>query len=123
MTASSLPTALRAGAQGLYALEAAAGLIIAHGTWLARDDFGCYIHRGPGTAALDWEAAISALEGGRLPSSGGERRMLQLAASLAYDIPVSLGQAVTGIDDRNADLLVRAVRYASGRRQFPRSGG
>jgi hypothetical protein len=36
MTASPLQAALRAGAQGLYVLEAATGLIIAHGTWLAR---------------------------------------------------------------------------------------
>jgi hypothetical protein len=43
MTASSLPTALRAGAQGIYVLEAAAGLIIAHGTWLTRDDFRDHI--------------------------------------------------------------------------------
>ena len=47
MTASSLPAALRAGAEGLYALEAATGLIIAHGTWLARGgDFGGFIHHG-----------------------------------------------------------------------------
>ena len=55
MTASSLPAALRAGAQGLYALEAATGLIIAHGTWLAREDFTRFIDVGistsdPGTA-------------------------------------------------------------------------
>jgi hypothetical protein len=37
MTAPSLPAALRAAAEGLYALEAATGLIIAHGTWLAAD--------------------------------------------------------------------------------------
>lgn len=44
MTVSSLPAALRAGAAGLYALEAATGLIIADGTWLARhDDFGRFI--------------------------------------------------------------------------------
>jgi hypothetical protein len=62
MTVSSLPAALRAGAAGLYALEAATGLIIAHGTWLARDDdFGYFIHHGVGTAAIDWEAAIGAL--------------------------------------------------------------
>jgi hypothetical protein len=41
MTAPSLPTALRAGAQGIYALEAATGLVIAHGTWLTRDDLAC----------------------------------------------------------------------------------
>lgn len=46
--------------------------------------------------------------------------MLRLAASLADQALVSLGDAITGIDDRNAGLLVRAVRHASGRRQFPR---
>ena len=65
VTASSLPAALRAGAEGLYALEAATGLIIAHGTWLARGgDFGGFIHHGAGTAAIDWAAAIDALLGG-----------------------------------------------------------
>ena len=46
MTVLSLPAALRAAAEGLYALEAATGLIIAHGTWLERDDFACFIHHG-----------------------------------------------------------------------------
>ena len=121
MTASSLPAALRAGAAGLYALEAATGLIIAHGTWLARsDDFGHFIHHGPGTAAIDWEAAITALDAGELPSSAGEKRMLRLAASLADQVTVSLGEAVTGIDDRNFTLFIKAVLHASGQRQFPR---
>ncbi len=35
MTASSLPAALRVGAQGRYALEAATGLIIAHGSCIS----------------------------------------------------------------------------------------
>lgn len=43
MTASPLPAALRAGADGLYALEAATGLIIAHASWLAREDFARYM--------------------------------------------------------------------------------
>ena len=107
------------GLPPLYALEAATGLIIAHGTWLDRDDFGNFIHHGTGTAAIDWEAAISTLDGGRLPSSGGERRMLRLAASLADRAPVSLGEAITGIDERNVGLLVRAILHASGQRQFP----
>lgn len=46
--------------------------------------------------------------------------MLRLAASLASDIPVQLGDAVTGIDNRNVGLLVKAIRHAAGRRQFPR---
>ena len=54
MTASLLPAALRAGPRGLYAIEAATGLIIARESWLARDDFACFIHAGnsisdPGT--------------------------------------------------------------------------
>jgi hypothetical protein len=40
MTVPSLPAALRAGAEGLYALEAATGLIIAHG-----DRLGSRHHR------------------------------------------------------------------------------
>lgn len=50
----------------------------------------CFIHHGAGTAAIDWEAAITALDAldaGGLPGSGGETRMLRLAASLADDIP------------------------------------
>ena len=45
--------------------------------------------------------------------------MLQLAASLAGQAPVVLGDAVTGLDDRNIQMLVKAVLHASGRRQFP----
>ena len=82
MTASSLPAALRAGAAGLYALEAATGLIIAHGTWLARsNDFGHFIHHGPGTAAIDWEAAIDALHAGGLPCSGLLTELPDVAAA------------------------------------------
>lgn len=46
--------------------------------------------------------------------------MLRLAASLAADNPVRLGEAVTGIDNRNVGFLVKAVLHASGQRQFPR---
>jgi hypothetical protein len=125
MTGPSLPAALRAGADGIYTAEAATGLIIACGSWLARDDYASFITAGtsissPGTvlAGIDWDAAIDTLSAGRLPSSGGERRVLQLAASLARDIPVRLGDAVTGIDQRNVGLLVKAIRHVSGRRQF-----
>ena len=34
-------------------------------------------------AVVDWEAAVAALEAGRLPCSGGEGRILRLAASIA----------------------------------------
>jgi hypothetical protein len=89
MTVQSLPAALRAAAQGIYALEAATGLIVAHRTWLERDDFAPFIHHDTDTAAIDWEAAIGALDIGELPSSAGEKRMLRLAASLAGQAPSS----------------------------------
>lgn len=127
MTALPLHAALRAAADGLYALEAGTGLLIAHGSWPAREDFGRFIHiadsiTSPGTdlAVIDWEAAIAALDAGECPSSSGEKQMLRLAASLASDVPVRLGEAVTGIDDRNVELLVKAVFHAAGQRQFLR---
>ena len=52
-------------------------------------------------------------------SQQAERRMLTLASSLAGQAPVILGDAITGIDDRNVGLLVQAVLHASGQRQFP----
>jgi hypothetical protein len=48
--------------------------------------------------------------------------MLRLAASLADQVSVTLGDAITGIDDRDVGaLLVKAVLHASERRQVPRS--
>jgi hypothetical protein len=93
MTTTGLPAALQSCAHGIYALEAATGLIIAHASWLDRDDYTRFIRTGPGTAAMasiDWPAAITALNIGELPCSGGENRMLQLAASLAGQAPVIL---------------------------------
>jgi len=65
-------------------------------------------------AAIDWEAAISALQVGELPCSGGERRILQLAASLAAGSPVSLRDTVTGLDAINAARFLIAIRHAAG---------
>lgn len=126
MTTTSLPAALRAAAEGLYAIEAATGLFIAHGTWLHREDFSSrVIYHGTRKATVGGEAAVAALDAGELPGSGGERRMLRLAASLGDHATVSLGEAITGIDERNVGLLISviaAVLHASGRRQFPDSG-
>ncbi len=66
-------------------------------------------------AAVDWEAAVAALEAGRLPCSG-EGRMLRLAASIAAGVPVDLGGAVSGLDAANAGLAAGAVLHAAGHR-------
>ena len=91
MTTDDLTAALHACAAGLYPLEAGIALLISNGTFLQRDDFTTrFIEHGTsisdGTtpmAAIDWDAAITALNAGELPCSGGERRILQLSASLA----------------------------------------
>jgi hypothetical protein len=117
-----LPAALRACARGFYPAEASAELLISHGSFLARHDFtGRFIRLGVTAgdtrmAAIDWDAAITALNFGELPCSGGERRILHLAASLAAGIPVDLCDAVTGLDDRNIRLLLTAISHASGKR-------
>ena len=120
-----LATALRAHAQGLYCPEAAAELLIA-GSWLHRADFTSqFVHLqrglagGPEMATIDWPAAITAL-GTSLACSGGEQRMLKITASLADGIPVDLRDTVTGLDDRNIQLLITAVLHASGQRPTPR---
>jgi hypothetical protein len=116
---NSMANALRNHAEGSYCLEAAAELLITQ-TWLHRTDFA---HRfltlsraltdGRLMGFIDWPAAITALDAGRLPCSGGERRMLRLIASLADGIPVDLREAL-GIDRNNLGHLITAIRHASG---------
>jgi hypothetical protein len=118
-----LAAALRAGASGLYCAEAGAELLIGQESWLSRHDFtGPFLtvtprQAGKATvAAVDWSAAVAALDGGTLPCSGGERRMLRLAASIAGGIPADLGETLTGLDRANIAAAARAVLHAGGHR-------
>ena len=124
MTTDNLTAALHACAAGLYPLEAGVALLTGNGTFLHRDDFTSrFIQHGTSSgtpmAAIDWHAAITALQAGELPCSGGERRILLLAASLAADTSVGLGDTVTGIDDANISRLLTAIRHAAGKRPWP----
>lgn len=100
--AAALATALRARADGFHQAEAAAvELLVCNASWLHREDFrDGYVHVGTSgimaMAAIDWPTAIAALDNGDLPCSGGERRILRLAASLADGIPVDLRDLLTG---------------------------
>jgi hypothetical protein len=117
-----LGNALHAGARGIHPLEAGTSLLIDCGSWLHRNDFtsrfittGSSISDGVTLfASIDWETAVTALHAGELSTSGGERRMLLLAASIASGTPVSLNDALPGIDRRNASLVVRAIAHATG---------
>jgi hypothetical protein len=46
--------------------------------------------------------------------------MLKITASLADGIPVDLRDTLTGLDDRNVQLLITAVLHASGQCRSPR---
>jgi len=120
MTTSELAAALRACAHGPYPLEAGIALLISSGAFLHRPDFtGRFIEQGTsgGTAmaAVDWDAAVNALASGGVPCSD-ERRLLQLAVSLAGGITVDLRDVITGLDDRNIGRLITAILHASGKR-------
>ena len=116
---------LRAWARGIYPDEAGVELLIDHATFLHRTDFTSRFistttsSDGTALAAIDWPAAITAL-GTSLPCSGGEQRIFRLAASLAGGIPVNLRDALTGIDDRSVNLVIKAALRASGQRPSPR---
>ncbi|HET9079999.1 MAG TPA: hypothetical protein VFO01_05735 [Trebonia sp.] len=74
MNTDDLVAAFRACAAGLYPLEAGTELLISNRTFLRRGDFTHrFITRGTsgGTpiAAIDWDAAITALNGSGLPCS------------------------------------------------------
>lgn len=120
-----LAGALRARAAGLYCEEAGTELLIAHAGILDRDDFAGFVDTGTslsdGTtmmAWINWDAALRALHDGQLPASGGERRILQLAASIAAGTLISLRDTINGLDNPNLALLITAIRHAAG--QSPR---
>ena len=121
MTSSdSIATALLNHAEGSHCMTAAAELLIAQ-AWLGRDDFASRfitVCPGPGSgkpmALIDWPAAIGALDAS-LPSSGGEKRMLRITASLADGVPVDLRDTLTGLDHSNIQLLITAILGTSGK--------
>ena len=120
------PPAARQRAAGLRlrhpSLEADAALLIDCGSCLHREDFTSRFITADTSisdgvtllASTDWEAAVAALHAGELLASGGEQRMLLLAASIAGGIPVSLYDVLPSIDRRNASLVVGAVAHAAG---------
>ena len=119
---SGLADAVRAGAAGLYSLEAACELVISTG-WLHRDDFTRFVSTGTSLtdgvtelAHIDWQSVITSRDAGLLPCGSGENRILRLAASIAAGIPVDLNDALSGLDQASISLVVRAVRHANGQR-------
>lgn len=111
---------LRAWARGMYPTEAATELLLkAFGGKFAAPG-NPWVHtstepEGPGQVRAWIDFAAIPEEVG--PLSGGERRFLMLAASLAEDVPVVLGDLVSGLDRENLDLVLAAIAHAGGSHQ------
>ena len=108
-------------AKGLLCLAAAVELLIGNRWWLFRGDFlavavepGWQVFSGQAMAAVDLEAAATALEAGVLPCSSGEGQVLRLAASIAAGVLVDLREVPTGLDEANSGLAAVAVLHAAG---------
>jgi hypothetical protein len=105
----------------LYCGQAAVELLIAHRYWLCREDFvGRFVRLVPHVAGdgvlavVGWRVAVRALSTGRLPCSGGEGRVLRIAASVAEGVPVDLADCLSTIDSVNIGMVVDAVYRAGG---------
>jgi hypothetical protein len=121
MTPHALAGTLISHAAGLTSDSAAAELIAAHHTWLARTDFtATCIHSGgsPGRhpyAYIDWEHAITALDSRKLSCSPSEACILRIAASLGdHHIPVHLARVLGNLDHTNIALVTTAITRANG---------
>lgn len=103
---------LRTWAKGSYTMEAATELLLrafggryaaADRPWVRKDEHD-------GKPWIDFVSIPEHLGG----SSGGERRFLLLAASLAGSEPVVLGDVVPGLDRDHLDLVLAAIAHAGG---------
>ncbi len=118
-----LACALTLGATGATCVLAGVELLIDSEMWLCRDDFvaefvALDVGGATALAFVDWDAAITALNTGRLPCSAGERALLRIAASMGGGIPVDLKNALTSLDPVNLELAATAVRHATGHRPW-----
>lgn len=95
---------LRNWAKGMYPCEAATELLIRTRwaepgqPWVEPDGWIDFNKIIPNTGAY----------------SGGERRLLAIAASIAGAEPVDLDDAISGIDRRTLDLVLAAIAHAAG---------
>jgi hypothetical protein len=108
-------------ARGLLGAEAAVELLIGHRVWPSRGDFVAVAVEfgrdgitGGAMASVDWQTAVEAVDAGELPCSSSEAWVLRIAASLATHVPVVLGRAVSGLDERNSVAVAEAVLHATG---------
>lgn len=112
VNAADTHAALRAWAAGMYSTVAGVELLIrAFDGRLAHSGLPWIKVEADGWAWVDARAAMQ--EGGAL--SGGEQRVLRIAASLLHTgIAVSLSDVLPGLDREVLSLVLAAVAHAGG---------
>lgn len=112
---------LREWAKGIYTIEAAVELLI-------RFQSGRFVAEGEPWIVAPREERRGNMRSGywldvdQLTAeataaavlSGGERRVLSVAASLAGGSPIDLADAVSGLDRETLDLVLAAIAHAGG---------
>lgn len=129
---ATLHQLLRAGARedGTAAAEAAAEILIRHGSWLTgaehadwRRQLLTFGQTEPEPHVTDcahvlWRSAMTALDAGQFTGSRSAVQMLRIAASFGAGdtggVWVCLAQQLPGLDYRSAQLIAQAVMHAAG---------
>jgi hypothetical protein len=120
ISARQLTCLLQDTAAGLPADLAAIELIARHNYFLHRPEFRRIIAAGSSVfttqpaAVIRWNAAICALEAGRLPCPNSAEAVLRIAASIGDDnIPVHLRHHLGNLDQHNINLITTAIAHAN----------
>lgn len=113
MTTMTHEEQLRAWARGSYPLVAATELLLRafNGNFAKEGNPWVIKDAEYGNVWIDFEQIPENLDG----SSGGERRLLMLAASLAdVGVGVELGDVLPGLDREVLNLVLAAMAHAGG---------
>lgn len=105
---NDIPAKVRAWAKGMYPLEAGVELLIRHG--IAIYQGAPWIEDLGDRAYLDVDRLLA--HSGAW--SGGEQRIVRIAASLLGGPPVDLGNELPGLDREGVELVLAAIAHASG---------
>ena len=108
---SSDASHLREWSKGIYSLEAATELLIRFAGGRFLDRGWPWVRFEGDRLWIDFEAISSDNLGGL---SGGERRVLNIIASLGGAAPVNLSDSMSGLDRNRIDLVLAAIAHANG---------
>lgn len=119
MSNAQVHESLRQWAHGTYPLEAAIELLVrAHAGRFAREEWA-WIEPHDDRFTLNAERITPDTTG---VLSGGERRLLRIAAALAGAAPSNLYEDVPGLDRHTLDLVLAAIAHAAGSHQDREKG-